>query len=86
MRRALITLIVLVVLGTGGVWVYQNYFAQTEEPPATGLQLCTDIVILNSATRGQVVVNRGTALHLAHHINRCDQIINRGATPPVRFA
>lgn len=32
MRRILIILIVVVALGAGGWWVYQNYFAETEEP------------------------------------------------------
>ncbi|MGD8626071.1 MAG: efflux RND transporter periplasmic adaptor subunit [Anaerolineae bacterium] len=32
MRRVLITLIVLVAMGTAGVWAYQNYFTQPEEP------------------------------------------------------
>jgi HlyD family secretion protein len=32
MRRFLIILIIVVVLATAGVWTYQNYFAQTEEP------------------------------------------------------
>jgi HlyD family secretion protein len=47
MRRALITLIVLVVLGTAGVWVYQNYFAETEEP---------------QEQREEAIVERGTLL------------------------
>ena len=31
MRRALITLIILAILGTAGVWTYQNFFAPAPE-------------------------------------------------------
>jgi HlyD family secretion protein len=33
MRKALITLIILAILGTAGVWTYQNFFAPTGEEP-----------------------------------------------------
>jgi HlyD family secretion protein len=32
MRRALIVLVILAVLAVAGVWAYQNYFAQTNQP------------------------------------------------------
>ena len=32
MRKILITLIILSALAVGGLWVYQNFFAQTQEP------------------------------------------------------
>ncbi|MGC9333512.1 MAG: efflux RND transporter periplasmic adaptor subunit [Anaerolineae bacterium] len=51
MRKLLITLIVLVVVGTAAVWTYQNFFAQSDEP----LQ-----------DREEVVVERGTLLAMVN--------------------
>jgi HlyD family secretion protein len=51
MRRVLITLIVLVVLGTAGVWAYQNYFTQPEEP---------------QEQRQEATVERGTLLAMVN--------------------
>jgi HlyD family secretion protein len=51
MRKALITLIVLVVLGTTGVWAYQNYFAQPQEP---------------QKQREEAIVERGTLLAMVN--------------------
>lgn len=45
MKRVLIILVILVVLGTAAVWAYQNFFAQAQEP---------------EVEREEVVVQRGT--------------------------
>lgn len=47
MRRALITLIVLSALAVAGLWAYQNFFAQAEEP---------------TQEREEVTVEKGTLL------------------------
>ncbi|MFN2227901.1 MAG: efflux RND transporter periplasmic adaptor subunit [Anaerolineae bacterium] len=47
MRRALITLIVLAALAVAGLWAYQNFFAQAEEP---------------TQEREEVTVEKGTLL------------------------
>jgi HlyD family secretion protein len=46
MRRVLISLIILAILGTAGIWAYQNFFSQTLDQP--------------QAEREEHVVERGT--------------------------
>jgi HlyD family secretion protein len=51
MRKLLITLIVLVVVGTAAVWTYQNFFAQDNEP---------------QQDREEAVIERGTLLAMVN--------------------
>ncbi len=52
MRRALIILVTLAILGIAGVWAYRNFFAQAAEPP--------------QQEREEHVVERGTLLAMVN--------------------
>lgn len=51
MRKLLITLIVLIVVGTAGVWIYQSFFQQGDEP---------------QQEREEAIIERGTLLAMVN--------------------
>jgi HlyD family secretion protein len=58
MRKVLITLIILVVLGAVGIWIYQNYFAQAEDQSL----LDREEHVIEQGTLSAVVNATGTIL------------------------
>ena len=64
MRRALLVLIILALLAVGGVWAYQNYFAQTNQPLAEWEEVAVErggLVATVNAT-GTILPERQTTL------------------------